>query len=133
MTGDMAISLWMDPTATGSSFQHRQLAPDHREGLALREHRGRQLPVFQIGDKVVFEWNDRITNTHYQAITQNPVLGTNWNYVTTSVSGGSIKIYNNGVEQPLVFSQGLDPRSVTTPGRFPGRPAQIQHQPGHDR
>ena len=88
--------------------------------------------LFQIGNSLVFEWNDRLTNTHYQAITQNPVLGNDWNYVTASISGGSIKIYNNGAEQPLVFNQGLDPRYVTPPA-FPGRPGQTQCQSGHGR
>jgi hypothetical protein len=59
-----------------------------------------------------------VTNTHYQAITQNAVLGNDWNYVTASISNGQIKIYNNGAEQALVYNQGLDPRSSslgTTP------------------
>ena len=120
MTGDMAISLWMDPTATGNPSSTANWHQIIGKGSLSGSTEDDNYQLFQIGDKLVFEWNDRITNTHYQAITQNPVLSTNWNYVTTSVSGGSIKIYNNGVEQPLVYSQGLDPRYVTTPIGFPG-------------
>ena len=120
-TGDMTLAVKIRPTSTGNSNDPNtwhQIVGKGQIDAGNNEIDNYQL--FQIGDKLVFEWNDRVTNTHYQAITQNPVLGTNWNYVTTSVSGGSIKIYNNGVEQPLVYSQGLDPRYVTTPVGFPG-------------
>ena len=40
MNGDMAISLWMDPTGLGRLGRYRQLAPDTREGFGLRQHRG---------------------------------------------------------------------------------------------
>jgi hypothetical protein len=111
MTGDMAISLWMDPAATGASSDpgnwHQILGKGSLSGSSEDDN----YQLFQMGDKLVFEWNDRETSTHYQAITQNPALGTNWNYVTASISNGAIRIYNNGVEQPLVYNQGLDPRS----------------------
>jgi hypothetical protein len=120
LTGDMTISLWMDPTATGDPANPGNWHQIIGKGSLSGSTEDDNYQLFQIGNKLVFEWNDRVTNTHYQAITQNPVLSTNWNYVTTSVSGGTIKIYNNGVEQTLVYSQGLDPRSVTTPSGFPG-------------
>lgn len=121
MTGDMAISLWMRPSDTGSisnTGNWHQIIGKGSIDASNNEIDNYQL--FQAGDKLVFEWNDAVTNTHYQAITSGPALGTDWNYVTASVSSGSIKIYNNGVEQPLVYSQGVDPRSVTTPAGFPG-------------
>jgi Concanavalin A-like lectin/glucanases superfamily len=120
LTGDMAISLWMDPTATGDPSSTGNWHQIIGKGSLSGSTEDDNYQLFQIGNKLVFEWNDRVTNTHYQAITQNPVLSTNWNYVTTSVSGGTIRIYNNGVEQPLVYNQGLDPRYVTTPIGFPG-------------
>jgi flagellin-like protein len=119
MNGDMAISLWMDPTNLGDSSNtgnwHQILGKGSIDGSNTEVD---NYQLFQIGDKLVFEWNDRVTNTHYQAITQNAVLGNDWNYVTASISSGGIKIYNNGVEQTLVYNQGLDPRSAslgTTP------------------
>jgi hypothetical protein len=121
MTGDMAISLWMRPTATGDSSNTNNWHQIIGKGsIDSSNNEVDNYQLFQIGDKLVFEWNDKITNTHYQAITTGSVLNTNWNYVTASVSNGNLKIYNNGVEQPLVYSQGVDPRSVTTPSSFPG-------------
>jgi len=121
MTGDMAISLWMKPTATGLSTNtnnwHQIIGKGSIDG-SNNEIDNYQL--FQIGDKLVFEWNDAVTNTHYQAITTGTTLTTDWNYVTASVSSGGIKLYNNGVEQSLVYSQGVDPRSVNPPASFPG-------------
>jgi hypothetical protein len=118
MNGDMAISLWMDPTALGDPSNtgtwHQVLGKGSISGSTEDDN----YQLFQIGNKLVFEWNDRVTNTHYQAITQNAVLGENWNYVTASISNGQIQIYNNGVVQNLVYNQGLDPRSSslgTTP------------------
>lgn len=120
MNGDMAISLWMDPTALGDPSNtgnwHQILGKGSISGSTEDDN----YQLFQIGNKLVFEWNDRVTNTHYQAITQNAVLGNDWNYVTASISGGAVKIYNNGVEQTLVYNQGLDPRypnlGTTPPG-----------------
>jgi hypothetical protein len=118
MNGDMAISLWMDPTTLGDPSNtgnwHQILGKGSISGSTEDDN----YQLFQMGNKLVFEWNDKITNTHYQAITQNAVLGNDWNYVTASISGGGIKIYNNGAEQTLVYNQGLDPRSSslgTTP------------------
>ena len=119
MNGDMAISLWMDPTNLGDPSNtgnwHQILG---KGSIDSSNNEMDNYQLFQTGDKLVFEWNDRVTNTHYQAITQNAVLGNDWNYVTASISNGGIKIYNNGVEQTLVYNQGLDPRSSslgTTP------------------
>jgi len=120
LTGDMAISLWMDPTATGSPSSTANWHQIIGKGSLSGSTEDDNYQLFQMGDKLVFEWNDRVTNTHYQAITQSPVLGTNWNYVTTSISSGSIRIYNNGVEQPLVYNQGLDPRSSSLGTTPPG-------------
>jgi FlaG/FlaF family flagellin (archaellin) len=104
MTGDMAISLWMRPSSTGNWGQIIGKGSIDSSGTENDNYQ-----LFQIGNKLVFEWNDVVTHTHYQAVTQNPVLNTNWNYVTASIGSGSIKIYNNGVAQPLLYNQGLDP------------------------
>lgn len=105
MKGDMAISLWMRPTSTSNWGQIIGKGSIDSNG---NENDNYQL--FQMGDKLVFGWNDvNPPHTHYQAITQNPVLNTNWNYVTVSISGGQINIYNNGVKQALYYNQGLDP------------------------
>ena len=105
--GDMALSLWMKPTSTGT---WNQIIGKGSIDSAGTENDNYQL--FQMGDKLVFEWNDATTHEHYQAITQNPVLSsTSWNYVTASVEGGSIKIYKNGIQQTLLYNKGTDPSS----------------------
>jgi hypothetical protein len=115
LTGDMALSMWLRPTATGNSADpntwHQIIGKGSIDGSTENDN----YQMFQIGDKLVFEWNDATSGNHYQAITTSPVLSTNWNYVTTSVSNGAVTIYNNGVAQTLVYSQGLDPRSITPP------------------
>jgi FlaG/FlaF family flagellin (archaellin) len=110
MTGDMAISLWMRPASTGN---WAQIIGKGSVPAAGTENDNYQ--IFQIGDKLVFEWNDKTSGVHYQAITKNPVLSTDWNYVTTSIKNGQITIYNNGVAQDLVYNRGENPLSITTP------------------
>jgi FlaG/FlaF family flagellin (archaellin) len=115
MTGDMAISLWMRPTDTGLPSNvntwHQIIG---KGSIDASNNENDNYQLFQTGDQLVFEWNDAVTHTHYQAITKNTnpggALSTNWNYVTASISGGTIQIYNNGVKQDLVYNQGLDPR-----------------------
>jgi|WetSurMetagenome_2_1015567.scaffolds.fasta_scaffold06394_3 hypothetical protein len=104
-TGDMALSLWMKPTSTSTWNQIIGKGSIDSTGAENDNYQ-----LFQMGDKLVFEWNDAVTHEHYQAITQNSVLSsTSWNYVTASVEGGTIKIYNDGVEQTLVYNKGTDP------------------------
>jgi hypothetical protein len=115
-TGNMAISLWMRPADTGNmatpSNWHQILGKGSVSGATENDN----YQLFQLGDKLGFEWNDAASGIHYQAITTStPVSAANWNYVTVSVSGGTVKIFNNGVEQPLVYNQGVDPRSITAP------------------
>jgi hypothetical protein len=119
-TGNMSISMWLKPTAAGDSNDpntwHQILGKGSITGTTEKDN----YQLFQIGNKMVFEWNDAVTGIHYQAITTStPLTAGGWNYVTTSISGGTIKIYNNGVEQPLVYSQGVDPRSISTPNPNP--------------
>jgi hypothetical protein len=115
-TGDMAISLWMRPTTAGDpgdpSTWHQIIGKGALSGTTENDN----YQLFQMGNQLVFEWNDAINPTiHYQAITSPTLSAGNWNYVTASVSGGTINIYNNGVAQTLTYSQGVDPRSVVTP------------------
>lgn len=120
-TGDMSLSLWMNPTTAGSSSDsnnwHQIIGKGQITG-STNEMDNYQL--FQFGNQLVFEWNDATSGIHYQAITTTtPVTANTWNYVTASVSGGTVKIYSNGQSQPLIYSQGVDPRSVTTPSPNP--------------
>jgi hypothetical protein len=120
-TGDMALSLWMKPTTAGDpsnpSTWHQILGKGSISGGTENDN----YQLFQMGNKLVYEWNDAATGNHYQAITSTGTLSSSsWNYVTVSVSGGAVKIYNNGVEQSLVYNQGLDPRSSSLGTTSPG-------------
>jgi hypothetical protein len=115
-TGDMSISIWLKPYATGTSTDSSNWHQIIGKGSISGGTENDNYQLFQIGDKLVFEWNDASSGKHYQAITTTaPVSSANWNYVTTSISGGTIEIYTNGVSQNLVYSEGLDPRSISTP------------------
>jgi hypothetical protein len=117
-TGDMAISVSIRPTATGNSNDPgtwHQIMGKGQLDASNNEIDNYQL--FQIGDKLVFEWNDRDNpSVHYQAITTtSPLVANDWNDITVSVTNGVLTLYNNGVPQDLVYSRGVDPRSITTP------------------
>ncbi|MFA6224977.1 MAG: LamG domain-containing protein [Methanoregula sp.] len=126
-TGDMAISLWMRPT--DNTTWHQILGKGSISG-GTTENDNYQL--FQVGNNLVFEWDDSATGNHYQTITTSSTLAAGaWNYVTVSVSGGTIKIYNNGVEQqPLVYNNGLDPTNTAT--RIPTAPTIILQSTTND-
>ena len=119
-TGNMSLSLWINPTTAGDSGDPASWHQILGKGSIAGSTENDNYQLFQMGNKLVFEWNDAVTGNHYQAITSSPtVAANNWNYISTSISGGTIKIYNNGVEQPLTFSQGLDPRSISPPNPNP--------------
>ncbi|MDD3136512.1 MAG: hypothetical protein PHF64_08420 [Methanoregula sp.] len=114
----MAISMWMRPATNLTSSNPNNWGQCLGKGsITGGSNENDNYQLFQFGNKLVFEWNDKVTGIHYQAITTStPVLATpNWNYIATSISDGEVKIYSNGVEQPLVYSQGVDPRSVNPP------------------
>lgn len=128
-TGDMAISMWLRPTTAGNSNDpstwHQIVGKGSISGTTENDN----YQLFQIGDKLVFEWNDATNPTiHYQAITDSTITAGNWNYVTASISGGTISISNNGVPQDLVYSQGVDPRSINPPVPYPP-PVNLQSTP----
>lgn len=118
-TGNMAISLWLDPTTAGDPNDPNSWHQILGKGSITGGVENDNYQLFQMGNKLVFEWNDATNPAiHYQAVTDTGTISANsWNYVTVSVSGGTIQIYNNGVSQPLIYNQGLDPRyaSASTP------------------
>lgn len=117
-TGDMTLAVKIRPTSTGNSNDPNtwhQIVGKGQIDAGNNEIDNYQL--FQIGDKLVFEWNDRNNpSVHYQAITTGPQLSPNaWNDISVSIANGVLTLYNNGVPQSLVYSRGVDPRSVNTP------------------
>lgn len=117
-TGDMTLSVTIRPATAGNANDPNtwhQIVGKGQLDASNNEIDNYQL--FQIGDKLVFEWNDRNNpSVHYQAITTDPQLTANsWKDISVSVAGGALTLYNNGVPQNLVYSRGVDPRSITTP------------------
>ena len=101
--GDMGISLWFNPSDNSSWHQIIGKGRTTSSGsTAANEDDNYQ--VFQIGNQLLFEWNDVTTGLHYQAITPPTVQANQWNYLTVNVESGQLKIYNNGgASLPLVY------------------------------
>jgi hypothetical protein len=115
-TTDMSLSLWMNPTSTGaatSSSNWHTIIGKGKLNSDNTEYDNYQL--MQLGDKLLFEWNDATTSTHYQAITTtSPITAGTLQYVTLSVSGGVLDIKVNGVSQSLSYKEGNVPFSGST-------------------
>ena len=122
-TGDMSISLWFNPSeavpysSSGAGWQQiiGKGVTNSVGSSSTNENDNYQL--FQLGNQLLFEWNDATTGQHYQAITTTtPVQANAWNYVTATVSGGQLTIYDNGVAQPLVYDNSNVPYSNPVTG-----------------
>ena len=118
-TGNMAISMWFDPTTAGSAGDSGNWQQLIGKGLttsagssAANENDNYQL--FQLGNQLLFEWNDATDGQHYQAITPPTVNANQWNYVTATVNNGQLTIYNNGVALPLVYDNSNVPNLGST-------------------
>jgi hypothetical protein len=115
-TGDLTISASIKPTATGSMSNPSNWHQIVGKGIIYPNNTEvDNYQLFQVGDKILFEWNDKTTGVHYQGITTTAPVTTAWSDVTVTVSNGDLKIYYNGVSQNLVYNRGTDPRSITTP------------------
>lgn len=117
-TGDLSISVSFRPTATGDYSDPGNWHQIMGKGVIdAGNNEVDNYQIFQVGNKLVFEWNDRDNpSVHYQAITtSSPVIANNWNDLTVSITNGVLTMYNNGVPLDLAYSRGVDPRSITTP------------------
>lgn len=115
-TGDMTLSLWMDPTATGDpnnpSDWHTIIGKGQLNG-GSSENDNYQL--VQIGDELYFEWNDASTGIHYHIMTDSgPVQAGQTGYVDLTVNSGVPAIYYNGVAQPFNYYQSNYPTDTST-------------------
>jgi len=101
--GDMGISLWFNPSDNSSWHQIIGKGRTTSAGNTAADEDD-NYQVFQIGNQLLFEWNDATTGLHYQAITPPTVQANQWNYLTVNVEGGNLKIYNNGgASLPLIY------------------------------
>lgn len=112
-TGDMSLSLWLQPTAAGTNGYHEIL------GKGSNGDVNDNYDMFIINQKLWFEWTDRNTGQMYHILTNNPVAWgspPNWNYVTVNVDSGTPSIYVAGIQQPISYYQG---NSLGTPAISP--------------
>jgi len=125
-TGDMSISMWFNPStavnnawgdASGTGWQQligKGITNNVGSGSSNEND---NYQIFQLGNRLLFEWNDASTGQHYQAITTTtPVQANQWNYVTVTVSGGQLTVYNNGVAQPVAYDNSNVPYSNPVAG-----------------
>ncbi|HVP96964.1 LamG domain-containing protein [Methanoregula sp.] len=122
-TGDMSISMWFNPSeavpysSSGSGWQQLIGKGLTNSAGSSSSDENDNYQLFQLGNQLLFEWNDAVTGQHYQAITTTtPVQANQWNYVTATVSGGQLTIYDNGVAQPLVYDNSNVPYSNPVSG-----------------
>ena len=101
-TGNMAISMWIDPSDTGSWHQIIGKGVTYNAGSSSSNEND-NYQLFQIGNQLLFEWNDAASGQHYQAFTPATVQANQWSYLTVTVQDGQLAIYNNGVALPLTY------------------------------
>ncbi|PKL58562.1 MAG: hypothetical protein CVV34_01680 [Methanomicrobiales archaeon HGW-Methanomicrobiales-5] len=106
-TGDMSISTSIRPTTApndnSSANWHQIIGKGVTVGV---NNENDNYQLFQMGTRIYFEWNDAVTGTHYHAITPTGVLQAGqWNNIDLVVQNNQLKIYYNGVSQPLSYYQ----------------------------
>jgi len=136
-TGDMSLSLWIDPTTatgplSGSGSNWGNLVGKGYISSSNVENDNYQLA--QMGNQLYFEWGDSSTGQHYNIVTPaGSIANSQWNYVAvTTTAGGVPVVYVNGVAQQYTLSQSNTPLSnvigsctnppscSTLPGSFTG-------------
>jgi hypothetical protein len=123
-TGDLSISLWFKPTtattpSSDGSNWHQLIGKGVTNSAgSSSSNENDNYQLFQYGNQLLFEWNDATTGQHYQAYTtasSGTVSSANWNYVTVTISGGNLAVYNNGVAQSLTYDNSNVPGTNILP------------------
>ena len=116
-TGDMTLSFWMDPTATGDpnnpSNWHTIIGKGqlNSDGTESDDYQ-----LVQLGDQLYFEWNDANTGTHYNILTNGaPISAGAMQYVTVSVNNGVPAVMVNGNTESFSMYAGNEPQEDNTP------------------
>jgi hypothetical protein len=114
-TGDLGISLWLQPQdlgdANNSAYWHTIIG----KGILYSNNTEYDnYQVVAIGNKLYFEWNN-VDGTHYHAQTNSSVLTNGaWQYVTVNVQqNGQPQFYVNGVLQASTVYTGNVPNAGT--------------------
>ncbi len=113
-TGNLSLSLWMNPTSTGSSGSSSNWHTIIGKGqLNSDNSEYDNYQLMQLGDKLLFEWNDATTGAHYQATTTSALTAGSMQYVTATVDAGVLTISVNGVPLGLTYNTGNVPGGGT--------------------
>ncbi len=112
-TGDLGISIWLQPMALGDPANSGNWHTIIGKGILNAD--GSEYDNYQvvaIGNVLYFEWNNA-DGTHYHAQTSNAALTQGaWQYVTVNVQkNGQPQFYVNGVLQPSQVWTGNVPNS----------------------
>jgi len=119
-TGDMSISIWVNPLNVNTWKQVIGKGLQTPSGGGVVEDKNYDL--YLIDRKVYFEWDDRVTNTHYHVMTDNNVVTAgNWQYIDLVVEDGEPKIYVNGASQQFSYYKSNVPGNsrITDPAQYP--------------
>ncbi|MBP7120471.1 MAG: LamG domain-containing protein [Methanolinea sp.] len=126
-TGDLTISIWINPQNVGSPGNYLSSSYWKQvigKGLQTQSGGGvtedKNYDLYLIGDRVYFEWDDRITNTHYHIMTDGTaVTQGQWQYVNLIVEDGDPEIYVNGVSKPFSYYKSNVPGNSKIPPASP--------------
>jgi len=107
-TGDMSLSLWLQPTTANGPLSGSGSNWGNLVGKgSIDPNTGQEndnYQLVQMGNQIYFEWGDTGFGTHYNIVTQPALSNNNWNYVAvTTTSTGAPVIYVNGVAQPYTI------------------------------
>jgi FlaG/FlaF family flagellin (archaellin) len=110
-TGDTTIAVMIQPTTIGSYSSsdttnwHQIIGKGVTNGV---DDESDNYQLFQMGDRLYFEWNDASTGIHYQAMTPTGTIqstANRWNQINVVVQNGQLAIYDNGIPQKLSYYQ----------------------------
>ena len=113
-TGDLTISMWLNPLDLGSNvgdsgLWHQIIGKGQLQGTTENDN----YQLVAISKQLYFEWTDP-GGQHFHIQTDGPALTEGaWQYVTLTVSDGIPRIMVNGVDQPLKMYTGNNPNSAT--------------------
>jgi hypothetical protein len=125
-TGDMSISLWMQPTSGAASSFATSIVGKSTTGDANDNY-----DIFITSGKLYMEWSDKNTGQMYHIETQAPI---SWgsppslNYVTFTVASGVPSIYFAGTQMPINYYLGDNPGA----GQIVGPPPVVNLKPDNN-
>ena len=125
-TGDMSISLWMQPTSAAAGNYATAIVGKSTTGDANDNY-----DIFITSGKLYMEWSDKNTGQMYHIETQAPI---SWgsppslNYVTFTVASGVPSIYFAGTQMPINYYLGDNPGA----GQIVGPPPVVNLKPDNN-